>query len=164
MVKKNLYFAQVHSHISYTLLVWGPMCSKQKLNKLQKLQNQCLRLIINKKHIDTHTYRDLKILNIDKSIQLALCKMGYKLLKRDSLIRVIDCLSTNIHNISLNRNHHYNMQSKHIPSYSKSTHTKYSNSFLHQCIKQYSALPVATRNKVNLQLFVTTLKRDLLDS
>ena len=43
--KKILYYAQIHSHISYGLLVWGPMCSKDKLKKLQSMQNQCLKLI-----------------------------------------------------------------------------------------------------------------------
>ena len=37
--KKILYFVQIHSHISYGLLVWGPMCSKQILKRLQTMQN-----------------------------------------------------------------------------------------------------------------------------
>ena len=74
--KKILYFTQIHSHISYGLLVWGPMCSKQNLKKLQTMQNQCLKLITNKKFIGPHTHKNLCILTIDNSIKLALCKNG----------------------------------------------------------------------------------------
>ena len=87
--KRILYHAQIQSHIAYALLVWGSMCSKQKINKIQKLQNQCLRLISNKKHIDTHTFKNHRILTLEKLTKLELCKTGYKLLKNDLPVRII---------------------------------------------------------------------------
>ena len=155
--KKILYHAQIHSHISYGLLVWGPMCSKQILKKLQSMQNQCLKLITNKKHLEPHTWKSLGIPNISNLIKLTLCKTGYKLLKKDFPVRIIYCLYTDKNNLSLSRNHAYNTWQKHIPRYSKSNLAKYPNSFLHQCIKQYSTLSVATHGKPTVQLFVSAL-------
>ena len=34
--KKILYFTQIQSHLSYGILVWGPMCSKQKIKETAK--------------------------------------------------------------------------------------------------------------------------------
>ena len=162
--KRILYHAQIQSHIAYDLLVWGSMCSKQKINKIHKLQNQCLRLISNKKHIDTHTFKNYKILTVEKLTKLELCKTGYKLLKNDLPVRVINSFITDINNNSLVRTHNYNTCAKNIPWYPHSTLSKYSNSFLHQCLKSYSELPVATRNIGLFQLFMSTLKRELLDT
>ena len=162
--KKIPYYVQIHSHISYGLLDWGPMCSKQTLKKLQSMQNHCLKLITNKKHLEPHTWKLLGIPNISSLIKLALCKKGYKLLKNDLPVRIIYCLSTDKNNLPLSRDHSYNTRHKHTPRYSKSNLSKYSNSFLHQCIKQYSTLSVATRGKPSVQLFVSALKKDLFDS
>ena len=43
--KKLIYYAHIYSHISYCIVVWGNMLSKQELKKLQKLQNKCIDLI-----------------------------------------------------------------------------------------------------------------------
>ena len=162
--KRILYYTQIQSHIAYALLVWGSMCSKQKLNKIQKLQNQCLRLISNRKHIDTHTFRNHKILTVEKLIKLEICKTGYKLLKNDLPVRIIKNLTTDVNNKSLVRAHNYNTRMKKIPRYPHSRLSKYSQSFLHQCFKSFSELPVATRNIGSFSLFVSALKRDLLDT
>ena len=43
--KKLIYYAHIYSHISYCIVVWGNMLSKQELKKLQKLQNKCIDLV-----------------------------------------------------------------------------------------------------------------------
>ena len=140
------------------------MCSKQKINKLQKLQNRCLRLITNKKHLEPHKNKNLGILPIEKLINLELYKTSYKLLKNDLPVRIIECLTSDKDDHSLRKKHKYNTRNKHIPRYSRSLSSKYSNSFLHQCTKSFSALPVATRNKAMFQPFVSSLKNYLHDS
>lgn len=41
-----LYFAHIHSHLNYMIIVWGRAC-KSKLKKLQTLQNRCIKIIFN---------------------------------------------------------------------------------------------------------------------
>ena len=43
--KKILYYAQINSHLSYGLPIWGNMISATKMDSIQKLQNKCLRKI-----------------------------------------------------------------------------------------------------------------------
>ena len=40
-----IYFAHIHSHLSYSILVWGSTAKQSILAKLQKLQNVCIKLI-----------------------------------------------------------------------------------------------------------------------
>ena len=65
-----LHYAHFHSHLAYSLCVWGGMCKKSMLNKLQKMQNVCIRLLKlpKKKRIST----------LNELIELELCKLGYK--------------------------------------------------------------------------------------
>ena len=39
---KNIYYAHIHSHITYALTAWGSMVSKAEFNDLRKIQNQCI--------------------------------------------------------------------------------------------------------------------------
>ena len=76
---RNIYYAHIHSHISYGLTVWGSMASKAQLSDLKKVQNQCIR-IINKRPITsdiTGQYEELKILNVETLIKLHLSKLGH---------------------------------------------------------------------------------------
>ena len=40
-----LYFAHIHSHLSYSILVWGSTMKQGVLADLQKIQNICIKLI-----------------------------------------------------------------------------------------------------------------------
>ena len=42
---KLIYHAYIHSHLNYGLGVWGGMIAKDTINKLQKIQNICLKVI-----------------------------------------------------------------------------------------------------------------------
>ena len=43
--KKVLYFAQIYSHLSYGLSIWGPMAPKKVLTTLTNIQIKCLKCI-----------------------------------------------------------------------------------------------------------------------
>ena len=76
---KNIYYAHIHSHITYALTAWGSMVSKTELNDLRKIQNQSI-YIINKKSATsdiTGQYEKLKILKLDQLVNLQLCKLGH---------------------------------------------------------------------------------------
>ena len=42
--KKLVYHAHIRSHLQYGILLWGNGATNEQLNKLQKIQNQCLNL------------------------------------------------------------------------------------------------------------------------
>ena len=79
--KKLIYYAHIYSHISYCIVVWGNMLSKQELKKLQKLQNKCIDLIDSRQLNRNKKYHENKLLKIDEIIMLENEKLGYKLIK-----------------------------------------------------------------------------------
>ena len=44
--RKLVYYSHINSHIQYGLLLWGNNINTEQLNKLQKLQTECLQLIV----------------------------------------------------------------------------------------------------------------------
>ena len=89
----NIYYAHIHSHLSYAITVWGSMSSKTQLNGLRKVQNQCIR-IINKESTTsdiTGQYEKLKVLTVDQLVKLHLCKLGHMISHKQ--------LPTPIHNM-----------------------------------------------------------------
>ena len=44
--RKLVYYMHINSHIQYGLLLWGNNINTEQLNKLQKLQTECLQLIV----------------------------------------------------------------------------------------------------------------------
>ena len=77
--KKLIYFGHIHSHLTYGLVNWGSLITNRDLDKLQKLQNQCVRLIDPKSNIN-QIYKKNQILKIKDLIKLELSKFGYKYL------------------------------------------------------------------------------------
>ena len=112
--KLNLYYAQIHSHINYAIMVWGNMMSKSQLDRLQKQQNKCIRLITNE-HANVEDYKRLKILDITSLIRLENYKHGYKLNNNLLPIPVAkSCTSDSTHQ-SIMKQHNYNTRNKHLP-------------------------------------------------
>ena len=60
-IKKMIYFAQIQSHLTYGLCIWGNMIPDGVVNKLQKFQNKCISLI-NGKIATPDNYKSLGIL------------------------------------------------------------------------------------------------------
>ena len=59
--KRIIYFAQIQSHITYGLSVWGNMILATTITNLQKLQNNCIKLITGQ-GATMNKYASLKIL------------------------------------------------------------------------------------------------------
>ena len=73
--KQTIYFAHIYSHLVYGITVWGKMLTKEKLKKLQKIQNNCVNQLTSKK-CNAHTYWELKLLTVEQIIRLYNMKLG----------------------------------------------------------------------------------------
>ena len=74
-----LYFAQIYSHLSYGISIWGNLLNQANLSKLQKLQNKCVSLILHKKSINKSDYVKNNLLQIEQVIYLENLKFAFKL-------------------------------------------------------------------------------------
>ena len=64
--RRNVCSAHIQSHLLYGVYVWGTSTSKSNLNKIQRLQNKCVR-IIGLKNMSTQVngiYKELGILKM----------------------------------------------------------------------------------------------------
>ena len=72
--KKLIYFGHIHSHLTYGLVNWVSLITNRDFDKLQKLQNQCVRLIDPKSNIN-QIYKKNQILKIKDLIKLELSSL-----------------------------------------------------------------------------------------
>ena len=156
--KKMLYYAQIYSHLSYGLILWGNMVSNTQLNTIQKLQNQAIRLVDPNQHNIETSYKTLGIMKLHEAIKMKNCKMMHKL-EHNSLPGKLPLLfMTDNKGKSLQKTHKYDTRTKTIPKPPK-THTKlYRNSFLTKCITDYQTIPKAVREITNRKLFTKKYK------
>ena len=140
----------------YALTAWGSMVSKAQLNDLEKIQNQCIR-IINKESATsdiTGQYEKLRILKLDQLVKLHLCKLGH--------IISHDQLPIPIHRMFKARggkkSHHYPTRRKPIPNIQTHSSEIFNKSFMCRSLMEYNLLPQHLRTNVPYQRFVSNYK------
>ena len=77
--KKILYYAQIYSHISYGLILWGNIINNTQIGTLQKLQDKVIRLLEPTNKQLGQIYTTLKILKIKDTLLMDNCKMIHRL-------------------------------------------------------------------------------------
>ena len=142
--KKILYFAQVHSHLTYCYSIWGNMIPPTSLNKIQKLQNKCLVTISNKS-ATPQTYKEFRILPMKNLLKLENAKIGYKLVNNMLPPRLHELCYTDAEGKNLTRPHKYNTRRANEPNVPKANNSRYGSSVLYQgpIVLQY----IKNRNK-----------------
>ena len=65
------------SHLCYCISIWGNMLTDGQLNKLQRLQDNCVSMLNNS---TTPDYTGLKILKVRELIKLENYKFAHKLI------------------------------------------------------------------------------------
>ena len=158
---KLLYYGQVHSHLCYAVSVWGPMLSKGQINTLGCIQMKCLRLI-NQTYSTHELQTRLKILSIEKLIDLEQCKLGYKLCHEQLPVILTELMKSDQNSQDMVKTHPYATRQKEIPHRPSANLGLYRNSFLYRAISSYSNLPLELQQLSNLNLFNSRVKAHLL--
>ena len=76
----NIYYAHIHSHLTYGLSIWGSMALKKNIDEVFMQQKACVRTIVGAtKNVHTDPiFKELKILKINEMINFELVKLGHK--------------------------------------------------------------------------------------
>ena len=60
-------------------VLWGNHTTNHTLDKLQKIQNKCLRIILRKSEINNKNFNKIKLLRINEIIKFENVKFAYKI-------------------------------------------------------------------------------------
>ena len=156
---KLIYHAHFESHILYGLPVWGSMCNQEQINRLQKIQRKAIKQILKGKTFDM-ACKELKILLLNKLLELEILKLGFKLNKKCLPSKVNKLLRKDSLSQDLNKKHRYPTRNKdnlNAPIYSKSVHAR---SFLVKGITLYNNAPSNLKAQKTISSFISCYKRN----
>ena len=156
---KVLYFAQLHSVLTYGIVMWGSLASQANLNKLQKIQNTCIR-IIDKPGCTTlkSSYKNNKILDVSQTIDMELTKLWhkYQLNLLPPKLKVV--MSTDHKDKCLVKTHSYETRQKNLINLPLAKHSRYQKSFLVEGLRLYNQLSQDLLRINKYKMFCTKLK------
>ena len=148
--KKILYFAQIYSHLTYGMSVWGPMATRDAIKKLSSIQLKCIKCI-GKNKTDT-------FMIVSDLIKFELAKFGWKITNK----QLPPSLSTNILTThcgqTLTKTHRYSTRNKAIPNIPAVKNKLYSASIFCKGISFFSNLPTELKNLKSKSLFYKQTK------
>ena len=134
-----LYFAQIHSVMMYGIVMWGSLASQANLNKLQRIQDTCVRIIDKPKSTSLKTSFQLnKILTVKETISLEMAKLWHKYHLSMLPPKLIETMSTNHKEKDLSKRHGYYTRQKGLINLPLAKHAKYQRSFLVEGLRTYN--------------------------
>lgn len=145
----SVYYALVHSHISYGIALWGS-CSKQQLDRIFKLQKRAIRYLCNLPSREScrEKYKQLDILTVPALYIYEVILLVRK--RPEKFISVGDRHSYNTRRgVELEVPRHRTVRYERTPTYNS--------------IKFYNKLPLDIRAIESFNLFKKSLKAFLVD-
>ena len=109
-------------------MVWGGMATVEKLNKIKRVQEKCLKLI-KPTTPPVDACKELQILSLDQLIDLEHKKLGYKISKNLLPNKMIEIIRLDQYNNTLNKKHNYNTRNKAEPNIPKPNTKNYQKRF-----------------------------------
>jgi hypothetical protein len=145
--KKQIYFTNVLSHLTYAMSVWGPMLSASNKRKLVVQQNKAIRSIFgvhNRTTVQPY-FKKGNLLSIDELVEISLASISYRYIN-DELPRRI----TNLYEIPV---HRYQTRQNNMLQVPLHTLSIYNRSFLARSPHIWLNLPDNVRNSNKLKIF-----------
>ena len=152
--KRILYFAQIYSHISYGISIWGPMISSKGIKNLQKIQQKCLKCLKSDDDSQSLLIRDIIVQEI--------IKFGWKLTNNQLPVSLEKCALSSADSAPLTKNHGYHTRNKNIPNVPHVKNTSYKNSIFCKCISLFGNFPNELKSIKIYKVFCKRLKHHLL--
>ena len=138
---KVLYYAQVHSNLSYCLSMWGNMINKTQLNKISKIQNQCVATI-DKKLSVSDIYKNYRLLKFEDMITHETNKLWHKQHLKLLPVPLTRNMQTDFTGLDLTKSHGYNTRNKAYLNHPHANNVSYRKSFLARGLKTYNERPL----------------------
>ena len=157
--KRLIYFAHIHSHITYCISVWGSLFTSMQLYKLECIQDLCVKLIDSRK-----SKKDLGILNINNLLELEQLKFCYKYLQDALPPNVSHCIGTDPYGNSLVKKHQYNTRNRNIPLKPKANCSLYRKSIFCMYLTRYVTLPAKIKCSKTMSHFIKQCKLWLIEN
>ena len=134
------------------------MLTKCQINKLQKIQNKCFRLIMGEE-ATLSNYHNHGMLNIPDMILLMNLKHGHRVQHSHLPTRILRCSRYDSKNKSLEKLHRYPTQHKNSLNVPRSNCSVYRKSYLYQSIVKYQKLPTSLKEISYEKLFISRCKK-----
>ena len=135
-----MFHAQIQSILTYGIGAWGNMINKSQQTKLQKLQNQALKLVNLSSNI-REIVDQYNILCIKDLIQLENYKIWYKHHNKQLSRNLQEVMRTDHKNVNLLKTHRYSTQNKKEINLPRADTQTYRSSFLFRGLCEYQLLP-----------------------
>ena len=158
--KRILYFAQIQSNLTYGLLIWGSMITKEDFQKLEKIQNKCVQLIEPRKQL-SNIYEDHSILKLESLVKLENAKTWHKYYQNKLPVNLMEMMKEDHNKSALQKQHGYNTRKKKEINLPLATCQAYKSSFYVEGLKTYSNLPPEIKREEKLHCFVNAYKKHL---
>ena len=154
---KQIYFAHIYTHLTYSQVIWGSMINKSSYNSLYKLQKECVKLMVNvpKSSCVEPIFDRLNLIRLSDLIGNELKKLGFKVAHKLLSVPLIELFQIN----GGRKKHQYETRQKGIPNVQNHSTFLFNKSFLCKCLSLYSKLPNSIRQKSSLKGFCRTIRQ-----
>ena len=158
--RKTLCNALVLCHLEYASTAWYPGLSKNQQNKLQIIQNKCVRYITNagpRSHVGYIELKNLNYLNVNNRQSQLRLNVMYKIFNGTAPSYLIDNFTT------VSSIHSHNTRRSSCSYFQPSVKSSMLNSFLIKGIKDWNSLPIHIKHSSNIDNYKKSVKQLLYD-
>ena len=156
--RKVLFFAQIQCILSYGIGAWGSMINVTQQKKLQKTQNQCIKLI-DSRHDVAETQKNHNILSINKLTTLANYKIWYREQRNSLPTNLLKQMREDHLKLTIKKKHCYSTQNKHQMNLPQLEVKHIAILFLFKGLRDFQLLPNEIKSEQHEWKFIRLCKQ-----